>query len=209
MSYPRVNLLKKSERRYQGAVSRRFMLVSIVVTPILFIAILSGVKLIQYGGVKADLKSSEEIWDALEPRLAAARSQQKGLNTNRQVIELIRGWQSTRISMEALMLDIQEAIPENVQLTRVSIRSELKTSVYREIDELKLVYKLSLQGVSQGEQAETSVIRLRRDLLKKEHLSDIFGSIKLSSMRKREKVGGEKMREFSFEGLAAGNEEEL
>ena len=207
MSYPRVNLLKKSERRYQGAVSRRFMLVSIVVTPILFIALLSGVKLIQYGGVQADLKASREIWKTLEPKLAVALDQQRGLKTNRQALSLINGWKDSQVSMEALLLDIQEAIPENVRLTRVSIRSEVKASLYRDADELDLDYRLALQGVSQGEQAEDTVINLRRDLLKKEHLSTIFDSVKLISMRKRSGADGENMREFSFEGLGAEGEE--
>jgi hypothetical protein len=207
MSYPRVNLLKKSEQRYQGAVSRRFMLISIVVTPILFIAVLSGVKLIQYGSVKADLKASREIWTVLEPRLAVARDQQRGLKTNRQAITLINGWQDSQVSMKELLLDIQQAIPENVQLMRISIRGDVTTSLYRNADELGLGYRLTLQGVSQGEQAEDAVINLRRDLLIREHLSAIFDSVKLTSMRKRKGLDGENMREFSLEGLGAEIEE--
>jgi hypothetical protein len=207
MSYTRVNLLKKAECRYQGAVSRRFMLVSIVVTPILFIALLSGVKLIQFGSVQADLRSSREIWSALEPKLAVARDQQRGLKTNRQVLVLIKGWQDSQVSMGGLLLDIQKAIPENVQLTRISIRSELKASLYRNADELGLDYRLALQGVSQGEQAEDAVINLRRDLLTREHLSAIFDSVKLTSMRKRQGQDGENIREFSLEGLTAEVEE--
>ena len=207
MSCPRVNLLKKSECRYQGAVSRRFMLVSIVVTPILFIAVLSGVKLIQYGGVQADLKASREIWNTLEPRLATSVDQQRGLKTNRQAIGLINGWQESQVRMEELLLDIQEAIPEHVQLMRISIRSDAKSTLYREVDELGLNYRLALQGVSQGEQAEDAVINLRRDLLKKEYLSSIFDSVKLTSMRKRRGADGENMREFSLEGLSTEVEE--
>lgn len=207
MSYSRVNLLKKSECRYQGAVSRRFIWVIIVVTPILFIAVLSGVKLIQYGGVKTDLRASREIWSTLEPKLEIALDQQRGLKANRQLINLINGWQKSQVSMEELLLDIQKAIPANVQLTRISIRSEVKTSIYRNANELGLNYRLVLQGVSQGAQAEDSVINLRRNLLKKEHLSAIFDSVKLTSMRKRSGAGGENMREFSLEGLSAEGEE--
>lgn len=203
MSYPRVNLLKKSECRYQGAVSRRFMLVSMVVTPVLFIAVLSGVKLIQYGGVQADLKASREIWTTLEPRLATALEQQRGLKTNRQAISLLNAWQESQVSMEGLLLDIQEAIPENVQLMRISIRSEMKASLYRNADEVKLDYRLALQGVSQGDQAEDAVINLRRDLLKREHMATTFESVKLTSMRKRSGADGENIRDFSFEGLSA------
>jgi len=203
MSYSRVNLLKKNEQRYQGAVSRRFMLVSIVVTPVLFIAVLSGVKLIQYGGVQADLRGSRQVWETLEPRLAVAKKQQSGLKTNRQVLELINGWQGSQVSMEGLLLDIQKTIPENIQLTRISIRSEVKTSVYYAADELKLLYRLILQGVSQGARAEDAVIGLRKDLLKEGRLSATFDAVKLTAMWKREGRNGENMREFSLEGLGA------
>ena len=203
MNYPRVNLLKKSEKRYQGTVSRRFTLVSMVVTPVLLIAILGGVKLIQYGGVQSSLRSSRKIWDSLEPRLALAQEQQRGLKANREAIALINGWKASQVSMEGLLLDIQKVIPENIQLMRVSIRSEVKASVYRNEDELGLDYRLALQGVSQGAQAENSVISLRKDLLTKEHLSAIFDSVRLISMRKHQGQDGENMRQFSFEGRGA------
>ena len=206
MSYPRVNLLKKNEQRYQGTVSRRFMFVSIVVTPILFIAILSGVKLIQYGGVQADLRATRDIWDNLEPRLASSQDQQNGLKSNRKAISLINGWQDSQVSMEGLLLDIQKAIPENIQITRISIRSDVKGSIYRDVSELGLDYRLVLRGVSEGVQAEDAVINLRKDLLTREHLSATFDSIKLTSMRKRAERDGGTMREFSLEGLAAEGE---
>ena len=103
MKYPRVNLLKKSEQRYQGAVSRRFMLVSSVITPIILIAILSGVKLIQFAGVQSDLESSRKIWGDLKPRLALHQDEQRCLNGNEKILELIGGWRSTQVSQFGLM----------------------------------------------------------------------------------------------------------
>lgn len=207
MSYPRVNMLRKSERRYQGAVGRRFMLVSIFVTPTLLIALLSGVKLIQYGSVRADLGARREIWTALEPRLAIANEQQRGLTVNRQALELINGWRDSQISMVELMKDIQQVVPANVQLMRISIRSDVMASLYREAEELNLDYRLALQGVSQGSEAEDAVIALRKSLLKGEYVSEIFDSVKLTSMRKRRGLDGENIREFSLEGIGAESED--
>ena len=207
MSYPRVNMLKKAERRYQGAVSRSFMLVSIVVTPILLIALLSGVKLIQYGSVRANLGASHEIWTVLEPRLAIASEQQQGLAINRQALDLINGWRDSQVSIVELMTDIQQVVPMNVQLIRISIRSDVMVSLYREAEALELDYRLALQGVSQGSEAEDAVIALRKSLLMGEHLSEIFDSVKLTSMRKRRGLDGENIREFSLEGLGAESEE--
>lgn len=208
MSNPRVNLLKKSEQRYQGAVSRRFMLISLVVTPILFIAILSGIKIIQYGGIQASLKSNHEIWSALEPRLAVAKEQKKGLRVNRDALSLINGWKESQVFMENILLDIQSTTPANVQLERVSVRSEGRVSKYRSGDELSLGYELAVQGVSQGEHAEDTVINLRKKLLTKTYLSSMFDSVKLVSMRKQQGRNGENMRRFSFEGKSADSEVE-
>ena len=200
MKYPRVNLLKKSEQRYQGAVSRRFMLVSSVITPIILIAILSGVKLIQFAGVQSDLESSRKIWGDLKPRLALHQDEQRCLNGNQKILELIGGWRSTQVSQFGLMSEIQAAVPANIQLNRLSIRSEPSTSVYREVEEFKFQYKLSLQGVSQGDQAEGTVIGFRKALLKTELMRATFDSVKLASMRKQAGGEGQNLREFMLEG---------
>jgi hypothetical protein len=203
MSYIRVNLLKKNEQRYQGVVSRRFILVSIVVTPILFIAIISGVKLIQYTGVQSNLRSSRDIWSDLKPRLALYKDEQRGLNANRQVLKLMDGWKDTQVRQSQLLAEIQDAVPHNIQLKRLSIRSEQKASVYITPEDFTRDYKLLVQGLSLGDRAEDAVIGLRKDLMTTDHMRSTFESVKLSSMM-RKQVGGEgqNVRDFRLEGSA-------
>ncbi len=200
MNYPRVNLLKKEERRYQGAVSQRFILMGLVITPIIFITILSGIKLVQYGEIQSNLKSSRSIWANLEPRVERFKIQQRQLKDNRKVIDFIEAWTNSQVSMDGLLLDIQQTIPRQIQLTHISIRSQIETAKFHNTDELKLDYRLILQGISQGNLAEDEVISLRGDLLKKECLSGVFESVKLASMSKRDGENGEKFREFRLEG---------
>lgn len=203
MNYPRVNLLKKEEQRYQGAVSQRFILINLVVLPVLIIAILSAVKLIQYSSLQSDLKYSREMWVTLEPRLERYKEQQRQLNENKQVISILQGWQSSQTSIEGFLLDIQQSVPEEIQLSRISIRSEMANSVFHKVEDTDLNYHLTLQGVSQGDQAENQVINLRRDLLKKVNLSATFKSVKLTSMRKTGGNETDNLREFSLEGTSA------
>ncbi len=200
MKYPRVNLLKKTEQRYQGAVSHRFMLVTLVVAPILFIAVLSGVKLIQYAGVQSSLKASREIWERLEPRLNLYKEEQRSLSSSKQALGLFTGWQGTQVSLSTLLAEIQATVPTGIQLKRLGIRSEPKTSVYGKPADFVLDYTLMLQGVAEGERAEDAVIGLRKDLLESENMDSTFESVKLASMRKRAGKGGQSMREFTLEG---------
>ncbi len=208
MNYPRVNLLKKNEQRYQGTVSRGFMFVGIVVTPILFIAILSGVKLVQYGGVQLELKASREIWKNREPRMEFCLEQRRGLKTNQQAIKMIDGWKESKVSMDGLLSAIQTAIPENIQITRLSVRGSVAQEVYTTVEELDLNYRFALQGVSHGDQAEDAVIHLRRELLASQDVASVFDSVNLGSMRKRGGNEAENVREFILEGVRSEGDEQ-
>jgi hypothetical protein len=200
MNYQRVNLLKKSEQRYQGIVSRRFILVSIVATPLMLIAILSGIKLIQYTGVQSELKASREIWKTLEPKLALFNEKKKGLADNRQILSLFDGWQASQAPIIDLLGGIQDSVPDNLQFTRLSLRSDLIRSSYESNDDMALKYKLVIEGLSKGNMAESDVIQLQRDLLTCEVVESTFDSIKLTAMRKRQNANRIAMREFRLEG---------
>lgn len=200
MNYPRVNLLKKSEQRYQGAVSRRFVLVSIVATPILLIAVVSGIKLLQYTGVQSELKGSREIWKTLEPRLALFNEERKALKDNRQMLSLLEGWKESQAPLVDLLEGIQDSVPSNIQFTRFSLRSEMAKSEYGSVDDMDFSYKLVIEGLSQGDMAEADVIGFQRDLLAREVVESTFDSIKLTAMRKRQDSRKLTMREFRLEG---------
>lgn len=200
MNYQRVNLLKKSEQRYQGMVSRRFVIVSLVATPLLLIAVMSGIKLIQYTGVQSELKASREIWKNLEPKLALFNEEKKGLADHRQLLSLFEGWQSSQAPVIDLLEGIQDSVPDNIQFTRLSLRGDVKRSAYETADDMVLDYKLVIEGLSQGDMAESDVIRLQRELLACEVVESSFESIKLTAMRKRQDAKRITMREFRLEG---------
>ena len=200
MNSPRVNLLKKSEQRYQGAVSRRFMLVSLVITPIMLVAVLSSIKLIQYSGVKSQLTSSEEIWADLEPRLELYKAENQGLVANKKVMDLFDSWKESQGSFVELLDEIQDTVPENVQFTRLSIRGAQTSVAYADPNDTTLNYELTLEGISQGERAENQVIDFRKDLLAGERMASRFADVKLSSLRKRSGKEGINMREFQLKG---------
>ncbi len=204
MSYPRVNLLKKSERRYQGVVSMRFIYVGIVVTPVLSIAILSGIKLFQYNQVQSELRGSRTVWANMEPRLKLFKDEQRSLSSNRKALKLFEGWTNSQVSFVELLSDIQGTVPQEIQFTRLSIRAGATASVYTDPETLGLDYTLLIEGVSQGRRAEDEVIKLHKDLLETQGVSAAFESINLASMRKRKGSKGVNLREFRLEGQGLG-----
>ncbi|VGO14950.1 hypothetical protein PDESU_03530 [Pontiella desulfatans] len=200
MNTTRVNLLTKSEQRHQGAISRRFLTISLVVTPIMLIAVLSGIKLVQYTGVKSVLESSRTVWANLEPKLELFKEEKRGLATNRQMIKLFDGWNGAQGSFVKLLEDIQETVPENIQFVRMSVRGTQADSVFAAPEDMAMDYKLVIEGISQGEHAENDVIQLRKELLACEQVGSTFNSLKLASLRKRNSPTGQNLREFRLEG---------
>ncbi|MCF7847919.1 MAG: hypothetical protein K9M45_03635 [Kiritimatiellales bacterium] len=200
MKYTRVNLIRKAELRYQGAVGGRFLLVCFVVTPIILIAMLSGIKLMQYSEVQSSLKSNQQLWSELKPKLAQFHKEKRGYEANRKALVLIDAWKGSQISWDEMFGKIQERIPVTIQATRLSIRSEGGAGRYAEAEELALDYRFELQGVSKGENAEGAVIALRKNLLESEQLSSVFDSMKLASMRKQLSSDEAIIQQFKLEG---------
>ncbi len=202
MSYPRVNLLKKNEQRYQGAVSRRFLTISAVVTPILLIAVLSGIKLVQYSGVQSELKASEEIWATLEPKLALFNEENRSLVANQKILALFEGWEQSQLPFVEMMDQVQDIVPANVQFNRFSLRGEVGPGIYANADEMKLNFKFQIDGIAQGDRAEEDVWRFHRDLLKSPIIADAFNAVDLADMRKQRNDRGS-VREFRIVGRHA------
>ena len=206
MNHPRVNLLKKSEQRYQGVVSYRFILIAAVVAPLLFFIIFGGVKFVQYVSVKSALQEGRRAWVDLEPRYQYHKEVVDSLGSCRASLDLLNGWMESQISLSLLLSEIQKEVPRSIQLQRLSVRSEPKNVTYTCVKDFALDYKLVLQGVSQGNRAEDAVMGLRKDLMATDTLGSTFQSVKLASMRKRAGEGEQSTRDFRIEGFSKEGE---
>lgn len=206
MNYPRVNLLKKSEQRYQGVVSRRFILISAVVTPVLLIALLSGIKLIQYAGVQSELKASRDIWKDMEPRLALYKEESRILASNRKTLELFDGWQRSQLPLLSLLNEIQDVVPGNIQFSRLSLKGDVAPGMYERAEDMQMMYRMQVDGSAEGDRAEEEVWKFHRDLLAGENIGAAFEYIDLTDMRKQQSQSGVNVREFKIVG---SNEKEV
>ena len=111
MIYPRVNLLKKSELRYQGAVSWGFILLCGIGIPVLLIFFGVGLSFVHRASIKSQLESSQALWENLDPRLEAYKKGAMVLSTNQKIIELFQGWDTSRISFVKLLDEVQDNRP--------------------------------------------------------------------------------------------------
>lgn len=202
MIYPRVNMLKKGELRYQGTVSSKFIFLCMVGIPIVLVLLVSGLICSYHASIKSQLKSSQALWENLEPRLNAHKKGARGLVINQNIQGLFKGWEDSCISFISLLSEVQDVVPETVQLRRLSIRSDQTRSRYKTAADLQLDYQLNLEGIALGSQAEKAVISFQKDLLAAETMGATFDSLKLASLRKRIDSKGETITEFRLTGGA-------
>lgn len=200
MSYPVVNLLRRDEMRYQGAVSRKFILLGLCVVPFLFVVVILGVQLLQKADALRSLKRANARWSEIEPQLVAYRKADRLLKDNKKILELLDGWNASKVPFAELMLDIQPLVPASIQLTHLSIQNTLPPGEYSKVDELGLKFEVSIKGYSHGQQAEYSVIDFRKKLLASDKMAQVAETIMLSSIRKRDANGGDVIREFALQG---------
>lgn len=207
MTYPRVNLLKKDEQRYQGAVSRGFILLFGIGAPALFILLASIFCFAYHANIKSEIASNQVFWETLEPRLKVHGQGTKGLATNKRVLDLFAGWEASQASFHKLLDDVQRAVPDTIQFTRLSVRTGESQPIYKTPAELKLQYNLVIEGLAVGVHAENEVIALQRDLLACEQIGSTFDTLNLDSMKKRSAADGESFREFRLVGAAGKGSE--
>ncbi|HEY5653097.1 MAG TPA: hypothetical protein VIR63_01865, partial [Pontiella sp.] len=192
MMYPRVNLLVKSEQRYQGVVSHRFIILCGIATTVSVVVLFGAISLVRYESAKAELITARSTWELMEPRYNVLMREERGLKVNRQVLNLFDGWTESKASFVELLECLQDTVPENVQATRFYVRGDGGSYEYATPEDMSIVYDLLIEGLCIGESAESDVIKLRKELLERERFKKTFELLKLASLRKT----GENKREF-------------
>jgi hypothetical protein len=117
----RVNLLKSSERRYQGPVSLRFLIrvggISVVVLALLF-----GIMAIQRQFMLSHrLKSAKEEWSRLGPRYEEITKRQVVVGNYKALLDELGKWGMTNGNWHEMLLEMQKIVPANVQVQRMTV----------------------------------------------------------------------------------------
>ena len=205
MSYIRVNLLKKSEQRYQGPVSRRFLWVSGIATPILALALLSTIKLLQHKAILEELEMKRYEWTEIKPKLDRSAQMTQTLQNNRKILTLLENWEQSRIPIVELMSEIQDIVPMNMQFTRITIGGMATLAIYESPEEMELENKLLINGaVLEKDDFRQFLERLQKNKKAISSFPDIRQNGSFNSYKNRE---GKSLEGFSIIGSSKEEEE--
>ncbi len=120
----RVNLLKPEELRYQGPVSRQFI-ITLVGSALALIFVLGILVTIQRQyALSKNLSWAREEWIKVEPRYKKDQAEQQKMFDNEALLKELNLWGSTRLQWGSLLVELQAIVPPTIQLTRMAVRSE-------------------------------------------------------------------------------------
>ena len=113
----KVDLLKKTERRFQGIVSMKVMVlgsVGVLLGTLMLVLSLVG---ISKATQNANLNRARREWERLEPLAAAVRSNGIAAEANRVALQQIDLWsKGGSAPMHVILRQVQSEIPSRIQL---------------------------------------------------------------------------------------------
>ena len=226
-----INLLHDAERRYQGLVGRKFILICATSTVLALLLIVGG--LLGYNLVSAqqDLETLRASWRQTEPQYKDFLKQQKIRDQVAAMLNELNGWTHGRLPMDGFLLEMQRIVaPYPVQLDRLTLAGEYTMiqpplpKVPVKIEEPKPEasgapvavtnappvppppiparrWHITITGRVFGEQGHTAVVDLAAKLQQAPAFAGLWDSVRLQSLTR---APGEEHRTeqlFTIEGL--------
>jgi hypothetical protein len=171
-----VNLLKKIERRYQGIVSMKVMVlgsVSVLAGITILVFLLAGVSKMT---LNANLDRARREWERLEPQAAVVRKAQAAIAINSKTFSDLESWaKGDHPSMYSVLYAAQSRIPAQMAL------DNFYAGLEEAFDADPAYYTLRFSGRSLG---ELTAVEAKRLLNAEADLRRFCGEIKLVSSQR-------------------------
>lgn len=173
----RVNLLKKSEVRYQGAVSRKFLWTTMI-SAVLGMALLVGVIVsMTLQARRVAMRNLATRLDRLTPQVRQVEQMNEVLAHNRATREALDAWGDERLVWSRVALDLQYQVPDSVQMRGIELHIAERDGRHET--------RMTLDGLAIHPHPEDVAVRFQRSLLEIESLKLHFDSIRLVTFNRR------------------------
>lgn len=183
-----INLLKKSERRYQGIVSMKVMVlgsVSVFVGITILGLALAGISRMT---LRTNLERARREWSRIQPRAAELRAGHVATAANRAMLKKLESWaQGEHPSLHEILYAVQSRVPRKMEL------DSLRAGFEQLSDEEPVYSILRMSGRAQG---ELTAVNAKRHFNEEAALRNFCGEVKLVSSKRE---AGD-VWSFAFEG---------
>lgn len=211
----RVNLLKPAEYRYQGPVSKRFVIRASIISGCSFAALFLIVTVERNIALRANLRSAKAEWDKIGTHYSEVKLKQQDLAATQALLKELAGWNKTRVEWNRMLVNAQHIVPTTIQLNKLAVRGEwefvkqtpLETPGGAPPPEVApmpaLMFHMQLEGKAVGETADDTVVQFARTIREEPDFQKIFETMRLQRFL-RENVNSDEDsgRVFEIEGVS-------
>ncbi len=179
-----INLLKKSERRYQGIVSMKVMVLGSATVLIGILALFFVLAGIHKVTLMAHLERTRREWIRIEPISLTVRRQVDATRANRKSYEGVQEWaKRTGAPLYKILRELQRSVPVQVQVFR------LEAGVFPGQKEGISECTLQLNGRAEGVGGELLAVEFKRNLNGSTEVQNFCNEVRLvSSQREADDV---------------------
>jgi hypothetical protein len=171
-----VNLLKKTERRFQGIVSMKIIVlgsVGLLVSITILVLLLAGISKMT---LNSDLERARGEWNMLAPQEAAVRQIQAAAEANRKTLAMLESWKGGDCPpMYSVLRAVQKNVSAGMALQHLS--AGLAQGSDKEIP--SIVFRIS--GTAKG---ELTAVETKRQLNSDKTLHRFCGEVRLVSSQR-------------------------
>jgi len=171
-----INLLKKTERRYQGIVSMKVIVlssVSLLAAITVLVFLLAGVSRMR---LNSNLGRARRASERIEPQAVLVRNAQAATAANRKTLAELKKWnQGDHLSMFSILRAVQSRIPQRMAL------ENLYAGLENNLADDKPNYTLRFSGRAQG---ELTAVEAKRQLNENAEVRGFCGEVKLVSSQR-------------------------
>ncbi len=168
-----VNLLKKTERRYQGIVSMKVMVMGSVGVLLGTTALVLSLAGISKATQNANLNRARREWDRLKPLAEVVKTDGAAATANQKTLDRINAWATGgSAAMYSVLREVQREIPDRVQL------NSLQSGILEGDGKDPSFYILRLSGRALG---ELTAVNAKRNLNQNPVVHAFCGDVRLIS----------------------------
>jgi len=169
----RIDFLNKNERRYQGIVSTKVMVMGSVGVLAGTTLLVVSLAMISKATQTANFKRAQREWERLNPLATAVRQNGIAANENEKTLAKIKTWvEGGSAPMYTILREVQREIPDMIQL------NSLRAGILEADGEDPSYYILRLSGRALG---ELVAVEAKRKLTENESLQSFCGNVRLVS----------------------------
>ena len=210
MSCVRVNLLRPEEIRQQASLSRESVIrVCTMIGSAIVIAslLMAG---FEFFRLRHGLSSARETWSTLGGDYERIKGMHDQHLSNQNYVLELEGWTKSRVEWVSPLTALQDLVPANIQLTRVSVQGEIQVSEAEPpTDEAPgtpaRTFRVRVEGKAQGSLSDQDVIRFVDRLRVDDAYASWLDSIKLQGLQRtlqNARVGAPEERVFRVDAVS-------